>query len=249
MISVRDLGMTFGRVPHAVAALRGVSFAVGEGESFGLVGESGSGKSTVLHALAGLLSGWTGEIAIAGNARKNNYNNALPSVLQMVFQDPYGSLHPRHTVDRALREAVAIHSLDRGEARIAAALDRVGLGPRFRFRYPHQLSGGERQRVAIARALMLEPRILLLDEPTSALDVSVQAEVVNLLMRLRAERNLTYVMVSHDLALIAHMCGRCAVMRAGEIVEELATPDLRAGKVRAAYTRELLAAGRGYGAA
>jgi len=103
--------------------------------------------------------------------------------------------------------------------------------------------------VAIARALMLEPRILLLDEPTSALDVSVQAEVVNLLMRLRAERNLTYVMVSHDLALVAHMCGRCAVMREGEIVEELATPDLRAGKVRAAYTRELLAAGRGYGAA
>ncbi|HLF58304.1 MAG TPA: ABC transporter ATP-binding protein [Alphaproteobacteria bacterium] len=249
MIEVRNLRVIFGRGEHTVAAVRNVSFNVTEGESFGLVGESGSGKSTILRALAGLVSGWSGEITVARHKRFFNETKALPRVVQMVFQDPYGSLHPRHTVDRALNEAVAIHRLDHGETRIAEALESVGLGPRFRFRFPHQLSGGERQRVAIARALMLQPRILLLDEPTSALDVSVQAEVVNLLMRLRAERGLTFVMVSHDLPLVAHMCGRCAVMRAGEIVEELTVSELRAGKARAAYTRDLLAASRGYSAA
>jgi peptide/nickel transport system ATP-binding protein len=167
----------------------------------------------------------------------------------MVFQDPYGSLHPRQTVDTALREAVAIHRLGQGTERVIAALSEVGLGERFRFRYPHQLSGGERQRVAIARALMLRPKILLLDEPTSALDVSVQAEIVNLLMNLRAQHGLTYLMVSHDLPLIAHMCGRCAVMRAGRLVETVEISDLRAGRVRDPYTRELLDSARGYRAA
>lgn len=248
MIQVRDLTVAFGR-NAPIVAVGGVSFRVREGESFGLVGESGSGKSTILRAIAGLVEDWSGTIMIAGEKRSSRNTNALPGVVQMVFQDPYGSLHPRQTVDRQLREAVAIHRLDRGDARIAEALEGVGLGLGFRFRFPHQLSGGERQRVAIARALMLCPRILLLDEPTSALDVSVQAEVVNLLMRLRAERGLTYVVVSHYLPLVAHMCGRCAVMRAGEVVEELTVRDLRAGKVAAAYTRDLLAASRGYSAA
>lgn len=249
MIDIRNLSVTFGRGGNALEAVRNLSLTVAEGESFGIIGESGSGKSTVLRAIAALVTGWTGGIRVGGNARSSSETSALPSVVQMVFQDPYGSLHPRHTVDRALREAVAIHRLADGDARIVEALANAGLGPRFRFRYPHELSGGERQRVAIARALILQPRVLLLDEPTSALDVSVQAEVINLLTRLRAERGLTYLIVSHDLPLIAHMCGRCAVMRAGEIVEEVTAEDLREGRVAQSFTRDLLAASRGYKAA
>jgi peptide/nickel transport system ATP-binding protein len=246
MIEVRNLNVALGQGRRPV--VRDLSFLVGEGEAFGIVGESGCGKTTVLRALAGLISGWSGEIWIAGVARSPWKTKMLPEILQMVFQDPYGSLHPRQSVARALHEAVAIHGLEDGERRIDAALERVGLGPKFRARYPHELSGGERQRVAIARALMLEPRILLLDEPTSALDVSIQAEVVNLLTALRADRNLTYVLVSHDLPLVAHMCGRIAVMRAGAVVEELAVEDLRAGRVRQPFTRQFLAASRGYAA-
>jgi len=125
-------------------------------------------------------------------------------------------------------------------------LAAVGLGPEFRFRYPHQLSGGQRQRVAIARALMLEPKLLLLDEPTSALDVSIQAEVLNLLKRLKTERGLTYVLVSHNLAVIAHMCERLAVMNRGRFVEEMSVDDLRRGTPKEAYTRQLLEASMGY---
>ena len=154
----------------------------------------------------------------------------------MVFQDPYGSLHPRHTVDRVLSEPLAIHGFTDREARIERALADVGLGGGFRFRYPHQLSGGQRQRVAVARALILEPRILLLDEPTSALDASIQAEVLNLLERLRAERGLTYVLVSHDLAVVVHMCNRLIVMQHGAEVEELTRDALSARRAsRALY--------------
>jgi peptide/nickel transport system ATP-binding protein len=191
MIGVRDLTVTFGHGPDAVRAVRGVSFDVAEGESFGLVGESGSGKSTVLRVLAGLNPDWTGTAVVAGSAVTQHLSKAYRRSVQMVFQDPYGSLHPRHTVDRVLSEPLEIHRIGDGERRIASVLTDVGLGPQFRFRYPHQLSGGQRQRVAIARALILEPKVLLLDEPTSALDVSVQAEILNLLKRLRRERGLT----------------------------------------------------------
>ena len=166
----------------------------------------------------------------------------------MVFQDPYGSLHPRQTVDRTLREPLAIHGIADAERadRRGAARGR----PRpaaFRFRYPHQLSGGQRQRVAIARALILEPPILLLDEPTSALDVSVQAEILNLLRTAaRASDGLTYILVSHDLAVVAHLCDRIAVMRHGPLVEILGVDALRRGDVRDAYSRALLAASRGF---
>ncbi len=242
MIEVRDLTVRFpGREKPAVSR---VSFRVESGEAFGLVGESGCGKTTVLRALAGLITGWTGRIELAGHQRSSYKFKALPNIVQMVFQDPFGSLHPNHTIERVLLEPIAIHKLDRAEQRVVEALQNVGLSQRFRQRLPHQLSGGERQRIAIARALILSPKILLLDEPTSALDVSVQAEVVNLLQRLRAELGLTYLLVSHDLPLIAHMCGRCAVMRSGEIIEELTAADLRAGKVAERYTREFLAASR-----
>jgi peptide/nickel transport system ATP-binding protein len=164
----------------------------------------------------------------------------------MVFQDPYGSLHPRQTIDRLLLEPLAIHGVGDSESRITRALDEVGLGNGFRFRYPHQLSGGQRQRVAIARALILEPTILLLDEPTSALDASVQAEVLNLLEQVRRDRNLTFVMVSHDLGVVTHMCDRLAVMQNGSVVERLTARELSQGVVTEDYTRNLMIASKGF---
>jgi ABC-type dipeptide/oligopeptide/nickel transport system ATPase subunit len=245
MINVRNLTVTFGQGAQAVRAARDVTFAVAEGESFGLVGESGSGKSTVLRVLAGLNPRWTGEAAVAG-VSVGARDARLPRLVQMVFQDPYSSLHPRHTVDRALSEPLEIQGIGDVGKRVEQALSDVGLGPAFRFRYPNQLSGGQRQRVAIARALMLEPKVLLLDEPTSALDVSVQAEILNLLRRLRQERGLTMLLVSHNLAVIAHMCDRLAVMNRGAIVEEMDVATLRQEAPREAYTRQLLLASRGY---
>jgi peptide/nickel transport system ATP-binding protein len=221
-----------------VDAVRHVSLSVEEGEVFGLVGESGSGKSTLLRALAGLTQLDGGSMKIGQRSGKRD--------VQMVFQDPYGSLHPRFTVDKTLREPLAINGIGDQDRRILDALAEVGLGPAFRFRYPHQLSGGQRQRVSIARALIVEPRVLLLDEPTSALDVSVQAEILNLLRRLHAERRLTMILVSHNLAVVGFLCQRVAVMRNGEIVEQLGIDAVRARDVQDDYTRRLLSATDGY---
>ncbi len=245
MIEVEQLTVAFGSGAQRLAVVRDVSFSVPAGGAFGLVGESGAGKSTVLNAVAGLLGGWQGRITLAGRSVQERRTLADRRLVQMVFQDPYGALHPRHSVDRILAEPAGIHGLDRIEARIVEALAAVGLGPEQRFRFPHQLSGGQRQRVAIARALILEPRVLLLDEPTSALDVSVQAEVLNLLRRLREERGITLVMVSHNLAVISFLCDRLAVMQHGRVVETLQASQLRDGQVAEAYTRELLAASGG----
>ncbi len=246
MIRVENLDITFGSGSRRVRAVRDVSFSVAPGESFGLVGESGSGKSTVLRAIAGLTPGWRGKMTVAGEELSAKRDKAFHKHLQMVFQDPYGSLHPRHTVNDILKEPLVIHQMDDGERRILQALDEVGLGPAYRFRYPHQLSGGQRQRIAIARALILDPKIVLLDEPTSALDVSVQAEILNLLARLRHERNLTYIMVSHDLAIVAHLCGRIAVMNRGAFIEEMSAEQLRTGTPEHGYTQQLLVASKGY---
>jgi ABC-type dipeptide/oligopeptide/nickel transport system ATPase subunit len=243
---IDHLDVRFGKGDTAVHAVRDVSFAVQRGESFGLVGESGSGKSTVLRAIAGLARDWTGRISVNGSDLGQSRSKAFYEMVQMVFQDPYGSLHPRHTVDRTLSEPGRIHGVADVGSRVDSLLRDVGLGPEFRFRFPHQLSGGQRQRVAIARALMLEPKILLLDEPTSALDVSVQAEILNLLQRLKQEHGLTYVLVSHDLAVIAHMCDRLAVMNAGRIVEEMSADQLRRSEPRENYTQQLLRASLGY---
>ena len=188
-----------------------------------------------------------GTITVDGETlRGTRRSPAFHRRVQMVFQDPYASLHPRHTVDRVLSETLRLQGMDDIDRRIGKLLDDVGLGRGFRFRYPHQLSGGQRQRVAVARALAGEPALLRLDEPTSALDVSVQAEILNLLADLRAERGLTYVMVSHDLAVIGHLCQRLAVMQGGLIVDQLTADDLRAGRADSAYTRELIAASRSY---
>ena len=246
MIRVEQLNVRFGSGAKTVHAVRDVSFQVQAGESYGLVGESGSGKSTVLNALSGLLDNWQGRIEIAGEQQARNRSKAFHKLAQMVFQDPYGSLHPRHTVDRVLSEPVLIHKLGGRDQRVEQALLAVGLDRRFRFRYPHQLSGGQRQRVAIARALMLEPKILLLDEPTSALDVSVQAEILNMLNQLRRELKLTFILVSHNLAVIAQMCERLLVMRNGEALEELSVEQLAQHRPSHPYTRQLLRATEGY---
>jgi peptide/nickel transport system ATP-binding protein len=245
-LAVENLNVVFGHGYRRVEAVQSVSFALAAGESFGIVGESGSGKSTVLRAICGLAPAADGRILIGGEPVQTPRGRAFARRVQMVFQDPYGSLHPRHTVDRVLSEPLAIHGLGDREDRVAKALKDVGLGRAFRFRYPHQLSGGQRQRVAIARALILEPEMLLLDEPTSALDASVQAEVLNLLTRLRSERGLTYVLVSHDLAVVDHMCERLIVMQGGRIVERLDTAALVSRSVATDHTRALLIASEGF---
>jgi peptide/nickel transport system ATP-binding protein len=241
-LSIQNLEVVF----DGFRALKGVSLDVQQGESFGLVGESGSGKSTILRAIAGLVPVHAGSIAVNGKPLQGRRDKGFYRSVQMVFQDPYGSLHPRQTVDRLLLEPLAIHGIRDSEPRILKALDEVGLGSGFRFRYAHQLSGGQRQRVAIARALILQPSILLLDEPTSALDASVQAEVLNLLEQVRRDRKLTFLMVSHDLAVITHMCERLMVMQNGEEVERLASAELASSNVAAAYTKNLLRASVGF---
>ncbi|MBC2835227.1 ABC transporter ATP-binding protein [Paragemmobacter straminiformis] len=242
MIGVRGLSVTFQSKGREVRAVEDVSLSVAKGESFGLVGESGSGKSTILRAICGLAPVTAGEIEIGGAPVPTPRGKGFAERVQMVFQDPYASLHPRHTIDRTLSEPLAIHAVGDTDQRVMQALADVGLPTSFRFRYPHQLSGGQRQRVAIARALMLQPQVLLLDEPTSALDASVQAETLNLLSRLRDERGLTFLMVSHDLAVIDHMCDRVLVMQHGRAVEEMSRADLAAARMKTDYARSLFEA-------
>ncbi|BDT69797.1 oligopeptide transport ATP-binding protein OppF [Comamonadaceae bacterium OS-1] len=246
MIDVNALHLAFG----SVNVLNNVNLQVRQGQSFGLVGESGSGKTTVLRCLAGQYSHWEGNLQIAGRALGHKLDRTQKLAqcrgVQMVFQDPYGSLHPRHTIHTVLAEPLRIHGMDQERERIESILTKVGLNSSFRFRYPHQLSGGQRQRVAIARALILEPRVLLLDEPTSALDVSVQAEILNLLADLRERDGLTYLMVTHDLGVVAHLCDQVAVMQHGSIVETLDIEALCNNAAQHPYTRMLVEASRSH---
>ncbi|MCP4182786.1 MAG: ABC transporter ATP-binding protein [Hyphomicrobiales bacterium] len=246
MITINNLNVLFGQGNNAIHAVRDASFTLGEGESYGIVGESGSGKSTILRALVGLVDNWSGEMIVGDQKLTSKRDKSGRKLMQMVFQDPYGSLHPRRTVNDTLAEPLIIHHFSDIDERILNALEEVGLGREFRFRFPHQLSGGQRQRIAIARALILEPRVVLLDEPTSALDVSVQAEILNLLVRLRADHGLTYLMVSHDLAVVGHLCKRIAVMNRGVIIEEMSDEQLRTGEMNEDYTRQLWVASKGY---
>ena len=196
LVEVKDLQVRFGEKTAVSAA----SFGIEKGETFSLIGESGCGKSTILRVLAGLQREWNGRISILGDALRpgRRFEGELRRNVQMVFQDPWASLHPNHTVARTLSEPLNIHGETRIAEKVADALQQVGLSADAGKRYPHQLSGGQRQRVAIARALLLRPQLLLLDEPTSALDMSVQAEILNLLNRLKAEHGMTYLLVSHD---------------------------------------------------
>ncbi len=222
----------------------GVSFSVPRGGSLGIVGESGCGKSTILKAIAGIHSDWDGEVDVMGRRLGHRRTLEDQRSMQMVFQDPLAALNPAHTVDEALREPLIVHQVADHHTRVMRALQTVGLPPSVRFRFPGQLSGGQRQRVCIARALMVQPDVLLLDEPTSALDVSVQAEVLNLLAMLRREMSLTFVMVSHDLAVVAHMCDHIAVMVEGRFVEVLTRSELLDEKVHTPQARRLFAAAR-----
>jgi len=246
VIEVSDLNVTFRDGGRPIHAVRGVSFAVAASETFGIVGESGSGKSTVLKAIAGLIESSSSKLTINGRPAAQHRSRQDRRLMQFVFQDPYASLHPRQTVDDTLREPLVIQGIPGIDEKVAEAISNVGLLPEHRFRYPHQLSGGQRQRVAIARALILNPPILLLDEPTSALDVSVQAEILNLLSRLRRSYSLTSILVSHDLGVVAHLCSRIAIMQLGKLVEVIGVQDLRSGAVGQDYTRQLIAASRGF---
>ncbi|KIS41996.1 ABC transporter ATP-binding protein [Kosakonia radicincitans] len=215
IVDIAQLQVTFAEK----TVVKGASLRVEEGETFSLIGASGCGKSTLLRVLAGLQREWQGQLSLFGQPVKagTRYQGALRRNVQMVFQDPYASLHPNHTLWRTLAEPLKIHGEPEIEQRVATALEQVGLPVDAARRYPHQLSGGQRQRVAIARALLLRPKILLLDEPTSALDMSVQAEILNLLNRLKQQHGMSYLLVSHDADVIAHMSDRAAFMANGVI--------------------------------
>jgi ABC-type oligopeptide transport system ATPase subunit len=236
----------FGPTPR-VYALNGVSFSIESGRSFGLVGESGSGKSTLARLVMALDKPTAGRVRLLGRDL-----HALPAEelrqarrdFQMVFQDPYGSLDPRQTVERIVTEPLAAQrETGRPEQRRRAvlALDSVGLRERDLEKYPHEFSGGQRQRIAIARALITRPRLIVADEPVSALDVSVQAQVLNLMQDLQTEFGITYMLISHDLAVVHHLCEDVAVLWQGRIVER-GPPEKLFHAPEHPYTRALVAA-------
>lgn len=234
--------------PRAFRAVDDVSLEIAAGETLALVGESGSGKSTLARAVLRLVPVAAGRVVFDGHdvfhagARELR---GLRRQVQIVFQDPAGSLNPRLRVEMIIGEALTVHGLVRSRAerrqRVAGLLERVGLRPADADRYPHEFSGGQRQRIGIARALALEPRLVICDEPVSALDVSVQAQILNLLVDLQQERGLSYLFIAHDLAVVRHISDRVAVMRAGSLVEQ-APADVLFNQPRHPYTRALLAA-------
>jgi peptide/nickel transport system ATP-binding protein len=220
MIELNGLSVSHRQGYELRKVVHEVSLTVQAGECFGLVGPSGCGKSSLLWVMAGLNPNWDGSMRLAEHQAQPGkaFTGTLRREVQMVFQDPYASLHPRHRLRRTLAEPLKLFGFDNVDDRIQQGFRHVGLDPAMADRYPHQLSGGQRQRVAIVRALMLQPKILLLDEPTSALDMSVQAEVLNLLNDLKRQDNLTMVLVSHDPDVIDHMCDHAVHMDAGRIV-------------------------------
>ncbi len=254
LLDVTDLSVSFSLGSAAMARLRsearvlhavdGVDLRMRHGEALALVGESGSGKSTLARALTGLLKPDKGEIRMDGRVLPARRSRADQRKIQMVFQDPYSSLNPRLTVGSMLHELLRVHHIvPRAQvgAYTSELLGLVGLSDEALHAYPRQFSGGQRQRVAIARALALRPELLVADEPVSALDVSVQATILNLLQDLRAELGLTLLLISHNLAVVRHLCDRVAVMYLGRIIEVAPTEALFASP-RHPYTRGLLAA-------
>jgi peptide/nickel transport system ATP-binding protein len=231
------------RAPGQIKAVDDVSLRIRKGETLGLVGESGCGKSTLAKMLLGLLAPTSGNVLINGREIDPTRRKALARSVQPIFQDPYSSLNPRRTVADIVGVPLRLHQVGthaEQRKRVKEMLDLVGMPERTHSQYPNQLSGGQRQRVAIARALVLRPEILICDEPTSALDVSVQAQILNLLLDLKAEFGLTYLFISHDLGVVEHLVDRVAVMHRGQIVE-LGTREQIFARPEHAYTRMLLA--------
>lgn len=237
----------FSRVKAYVHAVDGVSFDLAPRETLGLVGESGCGKSTTGRALLRLIEPTAGEVIFDGTdvvSLDRESMRQLRRDMQIIFQDPYASLHPRMTVGNIVGEPLTVHNLAKGSEkaeRVVTMLGKVGLRPEHMRRYPHEFSGGQRQRIGIARALVVNPRLLIADEPVSALDVSIQAQVINLLEDLQEELGIAYVVISHDLSVVQHICDRIAVMYLGEVVE-IATADELVMSPRHPYTEALLSA-------
>ena len=231
------------RTPGEIKAVDDVSLRIRKGETLGLVGESGCGKSTLAKMLLGLLAPTSGNVLINGREIDPRKRKALARSVQPIFQDPYSSLNPRRTVADIVGVPLRLHHVGshaEQAKRVKEMLDLVGMPERTHRQYPNQLSGGQRQRVAIARALVLRPEILICDEPTSALDVSVQAQILNLLLDLKAEFGLTYLFISHDLGVVEHLVDRVAVMHRGQVVE-LGTREQIFAQPEHVYTRMLLA--------
>jgi oligopeptide/dipeptide ABC transporter ATP-binding protein len=255
LLNVQDLKMWFPiksgviqRTVGYVKAVDGISFHISKGETFGLVGESGSGKTTAARSILRLIEPTSGEVYFDGinvTTAKKRELRKLRRRMQIIFQDPYASLDPRQTVSSMLRESMKIHGIASSRPdtrkRSLELLNQVGLSEEHLYRFPHEFSGGQRQRIAVARALTLNPEFLVLDEPTSFLDVSVQASVLNLLKDLQASFHLTYLFISHNLAVVHHMSNRVGVMYLGKLVE-VAGKDAIFNSPRHPYTFHLMAA-------
>jgi len=254
LISIRDLKVhyslrksIFGRARQIVKAVDGVTLDILPGETLGLVGESGCGKTTLGRAILRLTELTSGQVLFRDQDLAKLSNSAMRAQrrhLQIVFQDPYASLNPRMTVNQIISEPIRTFKLAQGDARrrrVQELMEQVGLNPRFLKRYPHEFSGGQRQRIGIARALAVEPDFIVADEPISALDVSIQSQIMNLLDRLRREKNLTYLFISHDLRAVQHVSDRVAVMYLGKIVE-LAPAKSIYSQPLMPYTKALISA-------
>lgn len=234
--------------PTVIRAVDGVTFSIRRGQTFGIVGESGCGKTTLARTILRLVPATSGSVRFLGRdvlALRGPALRGMRRQMQIVFQDPAGSLNPRRTVDWLIGEALVVHGLVRGagerRARVAELLGRVGLSPDDLDRYPHEFSGGQRQRIGIARALALHPALLVLDEPVSALDVSIQSQILNLLVDLQERDGLSYLFIAHNLSVVRHFCDEIAVMRSGRIIEQQPAARLFEDPQHD-YTKSLLAA-------
>jgi oligopeptide transport system ATP-binding protein len=237
-------GFLYSRTAGEVKAVDGVSFYVNKGETLGLVGESGCGKSTLGRTLIRIEEPTSGKILYNGTDILSHDRKKLKwfrKMVQMIFQDPHSSLDPRMTVGESIGEALIIHEMGEDGSNVAGLLEKVGLPPDFASRYPHELSGGQKQRIGIARALAVQPKLIIADEPVSALDISIQAQILNLLIDLQKEYGLTYIFIAHNLSVIRHIADRVAVMYLGKIVEQGITDEIFSSPLHP-YTHALLSA-------
>lgn len=244
LLKIQDLSKTFHTPFGSIKAVRNVSLEVQQGECLAIVGESGSGKTTLANMILGILAATDGQIIFDGQTLAAKRSSEQRRNIQLVQQNPLSSLNPKRTIGASVRLGLDVYNIGTATERwaaVEAALDAVGLPGEMRKRAPASLSGGQRQRVSIARALACDPRLLVLDEPTSALDVLVQARVLRLLNDLRAQRGLTYIFITHDLAVVRNVADRVAVFQSGQLVELGETAQIFAAP-KAAYTRHLIGA-------